>query len=115
VVAPDLDLLRKVVDEMCDYPIFIVSPITRYIRGPCCNAEDHVTNFNDPDFLGSILSGLTKLRFLLRKKNWLLQWWWMGSNSSADQAAVRSGPNKSSEQAGWIRFIQTNTAIRRWR
>ncbi len=37
-----LDLLRKVVDEMCDDPIFIVSPITRYIRGPCCNAEDHV-------------------------------------------------------------------------
>jgi hypothetical protein len=47
-----LELLRKVVDEMCDYPIFIVSPITRC---PCCNAEDHVTNFNDPDFLGSIL------------------------------------------------------------
>jgi hypothetical protein len=63
VVAPDcalqytLDLLRKVVDELCDYPIFVVSPITRYIRGPCCNAEDHVTNFRDPDFLPSILSG----------------------------------------------------------
>ncbi len=74
VVAPECDLqntlylLMKVVDELCEYPIFVVSPITRYIRGPCCNAENHVTNFRDPDFLGSILSGLTKLRFLLRKK-----------------------------------------------
>jgi hypothetical protein len=61
-------LLRKLVSELSEYPIFIVSPITRYISGPCCNAEDHVSNSGDPEFLSSILSGLTKLKFLLRKK-----------------------------------------------
>ncbi len=43
-------------------------PIARYISGPCCNAEDHVSNSGDPEFLSSILTGLTKLKFLLRKK-----------------------------------------------
>jgi hypothetical protein len=74
VVAPEcalqltLDLLRELVSELSEYQIFIISPITRYISGPCCNAEDHVANSGDPEFLSSILSGLTKLKFLLRKK-----------------------------------------------
>ncbi len=63
-----LDLLKKLVSELSKYPIFIMSPITCYISRPCCNAEDHVSNSGDPDFLSSILSGLTKLKFLLRKK-----------------------------------------------
>jgi hypothetical protein len=45
-----------------------VSPITRYISGPCCSAEDNVTNSGDREFLSKIISGLTKLKFLLRKK-----------------------------------------------
>jgi hypothetical protein len=74
VVAPEcalqltLDLLRKLVSELSEYQIFIISPNARYISGPCCNAEDHVANSGDPEFLSSILSGLTKLKFLLRKK-----------------------------------------------
>ncbi len=74
VVAPEcalqttIDLLRKLVSELSEYQIFIISPITRYISGSCCNAEDHVANSSDPEFLSSILSGLTKLKFLLRKK-----------------------------------------------
>jgi hypothetical protein len=34
---------------------------------PCCDDVGHVTNFNDPDFLLSILSDLTKFKFHLRK------------------------------------------------
>ncbi len=74
VVAPEcamqvtLDLLRKLVSELSEYQFFIISPITRYISGSCCNAEDHVANSGDPEFLNTILSGLTKLKFLLRKK-----------------------------------------------
>ena len=45
-----------------------MSPITRYISGPCCSAEDNVTNSGDREFLSKIISGLTKLKFLLRKK-----------------------------------------------
>jgi hypothetical protein len=74
VVAPEcalqltLDLLKRLVMELSEYQIFIVTPITRYISGPCCDAAGHVSNSGDPDFLTSILSGLTKLKFLLRKK-----------------------------------------------
>ena len=74
VVAPEcamqatLDLLKKLLTELSEYQFFIISPITRYISGSCCNAENHVSNSGDPDFLGTILSGLTKLKFLLRKK-----------------------------------------------
>jgi hypothetical protein len=74
MVAPEcalqlpLDLLRKLVSELSEYQIFIISPITRYISGPCCNTEDYVANSGDPEFLSSILSGLTKLKFLLMKK-----------------------------------------------
>jgi hypothetical protein len=74
VVAPEcalqhtLDLLKRVVSELSEYPIFIMSPITRYISGPCCSADDQVSNSRDPEILSSILSGLTKLKFLLRKK-----------------------------------------------
>jgi hypothetical protein len=33
----------------------------------CCDDAGHVTNFNDPDFLQSILSDLSKFKFQLRK------------------------------------------------
>ncbi len=35
---------------------------------PCCDAQAHVINFQDPDFLSQIIADLTKLKFLLRKK-----------------------------------------------
>jgi hypothetical protein len=30
--------------------------------------QEHITNFQDPDILGQIISDLTKLKFSLRKK-----------------------------------------------
>ncbi len=74
VVAPEcamqvtLDLLKKLMSELSEYQFFIISPITCYISGSCCNAEDHVSNSGDPEFFNTIFSGLTKLKFLLRKK-----------------------------------------------
>jgi hypothetical protein len=35
---------------------------------PFCDIPEHVTNFQDPDFLSQILADLTKLKFSLRKK-----------------------------------------------
>jgi hypothetical protein len=40
---PTLELMKKLVTELSEYQIFVVSPITRYISGLCCSAEDHVT------------------------------------------------------------------------
>jgi hypothetical protein len=74
VVAPEramqysIDQLKRIVEEFEDFDLFIISPVTRYVASPCCRSADHVTNFGDPDFLASILSTLTKLRFQLKKK-----------------------------------------------
>jgi len=74
VVAPEcalhhtVELLKKLVAELSEFQLFIVTPITRYILGPCCTAEDHVTNSGNPEFLTKILSDLTKLKFALRKQ-----------------------------------------------
>ncbi len=59
---------KRIVDEFPDFDIFIISPVTRYVANPCCTNTNHVTNFGDPDFLSSIISDLTKLKFQLRKK-----------------------------------------------
>ncbi len=74
MVAPEcalhhtMELLKKLVSELSAYQLFFVTPITRYILGPCCNADDHVTNSGNPDFFSKILSDLTKLKFALRKQ-----------------------------------------------
>jgi hypothetical protein len=33
----------------------IISPWPRFIRTPCCSDAAHVTNFNNADFLSTIL------------------------------------------------------------
>jgi hypothetical protein len=74
VVAPDrsiqfsIDQLRRIITEFSEYILFIITPVTRYISMPCCDTPEHVSNFQDPDFLSQILADLTKLKFSLRKK-----------------------------------------------
>ena len=65
VVAPEralqfaVDQLCRIIRELGDYPIFIISPVTRYASIPCCDAPEHVTNARDPDFLSTLISDLT--------------------------------------------------------
>jgi len=74
VVAPDrsiqftIDQLKRIITEFSEYILFIITPVTRYISMPCCDTPEHVSNFQDPDFLSQILADLTKLKFSLRKK-----------------------------------------------
>jgi hypothetical protein len=74
VVAPErsiqfsIEQLRRIISEFSEYILYIITPVTRYISMPCCDIPEHVTNFQDPDFLGQILADLTKLKFSLRKK-----------------------------------------------
>ncbi len=73
VVAPEkamkypLDQLKRITAECGTHPVFVLTPWPRFVRRACCDDVGHVTNFNDPDFLLSILSDLTKLKFHLRK------------------------------------------------
>jgi hypothetical protein len=74
VVAPErsiqfsIEQLRRIISEFSEYILYIITPVTRYISMPCCDIPEHVTNFQDPDFLSQILADLTKLKFSLRKK-----------------------------------------------
>jgi hypothetical protein len=73
VVAPEkamkypLDQLKRITAECGTHRVFILTPWPRFVRTACCDDVGHVTNFNEPDFLLSILSDLAKLKFHLRK------------------------------------------------
>ncbi len=53
--------------ECGSHPVFVLTPWLHFVRQPCCDDVGHVTNFSDPDFLLSLLSDLTKLKFQIRK------------------------------------------------
>jgi hypothetical protein len=55
------------VDACGDHPVFIVTPWPRFARTPCCSDAGHVTNFNNADFLSTILGDLNKHKAALRK------------------------------------------------
>jgi hypothetical protein len=73
VVAPEkamkyfFDQLKRITAECGSHPVFVLTPWLRFARVPCCDDAGHVTNFNEPDFLASLLSDLTKLKYQLRK------------------------------------------------
>jgi hypothetical protein len=120
VVAPEcalhhtMELLKKLVAEFSEYQLFFVTPITRYILGLCCDADDHVTNSGNPDFLSKILSDLTKLKFALRKQ--------LSPATVLDGIELICGAGCSKDRMeqtlrsdGRIRFTLSHTFTQRWR
>jgi hypothetical protein len=73
VVAPERAMqyaiaqLKRAIAECGDFPVFVITPWTRFVSQPCCAEAGHVTNFQDPEFLPDILRDLTKQKFYLRK------------------------------------------------
>jgi hypothetical protein len=73
VVAPEKAMqyaiaqLKRAIAECGDFPVFVVTPWTRFVSQPCCMEAGHVTNFQDPDFLADLLRDLNKQKFYLRK------------------------------------------------
>jgi hypothetical protein len=59
--------LRRAIAECGYFPVFVVTPWSRYVSQPCCTDAGHVTNFQDPDFLADILRDLNKQKFQLSK------------------------------------------------
>ncbi len=59
--------LKRAIEACGDHPVFIISPWPRFIRTPCCSDAAHVTNFNNADFLSTILGDLNKHKSLLRR------------------------------------------------
>ncbi len=73
VVAPDkalnhaLDQLKRIKDACGLNPVFIFTPLPKFVKVPCCNESGHISNFSDLDFLPKILRDLTKMRYAIRK------------------------------------------------
>ncbi len=73
VVAPDRALanpinnLRRVAEACGDHPVFVISPHFRFVRGPCCYATGHMTNFGDPDFIREMAKDLSRVFQLLKR------------------------------------------------
>jgi hypothetical protein len=73
VVAPERAMqyaiaqLRRAIAECGEFPVFLVTPWTRYVSQPCCRDAGHVTNFQDPEFLTDIRRDLNKQKIQLRK------------------------------------------------
>jgi hypothetical protein len=120
VVAPErsiqfsIEQLRRIISEFSEYTLYIVTPVTRYISMPCCDIPEHVTNFQDPDFLSQILADLTKLKFSLPLS-------WMELSSSVERDAERKETSRLSGLAVsglaglLIRSIRMLTFTPRWR
>ncbi len=53
--------LKRIVAACKDQPVFIVSPIFRFTLSPCC-----ATNFQDPDFIKTLLKDRGRIRNLLK-------------------------------------------------
>jgi hypothetical protein len=42
--------LRRAIAECGEFPVFVITPWTRFVSQPCCTDAGHVTNFQDPEF-----------------------------------------------------------------
>ncbi len=121
VVAPERALghfhvqLKRAVDACGDHPVFIVTPWPRFARTPCCSDAGHVKNFNNADFLTTILGDLNKHKAALRKAlpaatilDGLELIW-------GEKTTQRRRPPSSAAAGPSILFIQASMCMPRWR
>jgi hypothetical protein len=73
IVAPNRALVnpignfKRVVEACGDHPVFVISPHFRFVRGPCCYAAGHMTNFGDPGFIREMVKDLSRVFQLLKR------------------------------------------------
>ncbi len=73
IVAPDRALanpignLKRLIEACRDHPVFVISPHFRFVRGPCCDAAGHMTNFGDPNFIREMVKDLSRVFHLLKR------------------------------------------------
>jgi hypothetical protein len=72
IIAPDRALvnpinnLKRVIEACGDYPVFVISPHFRFVKGPCCYAAGHMPNFGDPGFIREMVKDLSRIFQLLK-------------------------------------------------
>jgi len=63
-----IDQLNLLIENCGENPVFVLSPLPRYVVGKCCQDPSHMTNFTDNDYLKAMLEELGKLRGLLLRR-----------------------------------------------
>jgi len=63
-----IDQLNRLIASCGENPVFVLSPLPRYVVDKCCQDQSHMTNFSDNDYLQSMLEELGKLKSLLLRK-----------------------------------------------
>ncbi len=100
VVAPERALshvhtqLKRAIDACEGHPVFIITPWPRFARTPCCSDSGHVTNFNNEDFLSSILGDLNKHKAALRRA--------VPTATVIDGLELIAGPGYNTEKAAAV-------------
>jgi hypothetical protein len=75
VVACNEDTFRKIIKSLAPVLLsaqsikkILIPPLPRYLITPCCNTATHCTNILRDGYMEKALSGLTKLRGLIKKE-----------------------------------------------
>jgi hypothetical protein len=106
--------LKRAIDACDGHPVFIVTPWPRFVCTPCCSDSGHVTNFNNADFLSTILGDLNKHKGALRRA--------VPTATIIDGLELISGPGynterppRSSTAAGpSTQCIRASMSMQRW-
>jgi hypothetical protein len=74
VVGPEksfntvIEQLSRIVNGCGNHPVFIISPLPRYVSMSCCDDPSHLSNRSDEDFFRTLMGDLHKVRRLLKQK-----------------------------------------------
>jgi len=72
VIAPDrwvtitIEKLNRLTSVCTENPVFVLSPMPRYVVSPCCKEKTHITNYDEADYLTVIMKELARFNNTVR-------------------------------------------------
>ena len=68
VLRKRFSLVRRVLDAAGSATIICALALSRYVKRPCCNDEDHMVNWAEADFTSILKSGSEPVSTSLRQR-----------------------------------------------
>ena len=56
------NMLKPILAAGGDAPFVIITPMLRYVAGPCCDSNEHLTNSSEPSYVSNMLDGLEDVK-----------------------------------------------------
>ena len=56
------NMLKPIMAAGGDAPFIIITPMLRYVAGPCCESTEHLTNRSELSYLSNMMDGLEDVR-----------------------------------------------------